>query len=131
VDDRSAYWLDMAEYDMETARAMLRTARFLYVGFMCHQVIEKVLKAYFVRVKRADPPYTHNLRMLAASCGLYERLTDDQKDSMEMLAPLNIEARYPAYKQQMLRDMTEQRCTEILGRTEALYEWTKRLLSSE
>lgn len=39
------YWFDMAEYDLATARAMLATKRFLYVGFMCHQVIEKSLKA--------------------------------------------------------------------------------------
>jgi HEPN domain-containing protein len=52
VDERSAYWLEMAEYDIETAKAMLETGRFLYVGFMCHQVIEKALKGYFVTVKR-------------------------------------------------------------------------------
>jgi len=131
VNERSAYWLEMAEYDMETAMAMLETGRLLYVGFMCHQVIEKALKGYFVTVKREDPPYTHNLRMLAVSCGLYDQLTDDQKDTMEMLEPLNIEARYPAYKEQMLRDMTRGKCTALIKETGALYEWIKKLLSSE
>lgn len=131
MDERSAYWLEMAEYDLETAGAMLETGRLLYVGFMCHQVIEKALKGYLVHAKREDPPYTHNLRMLAVSCGLYERLTDDQKETMEMLEPLNIEARYPAYKEQMLREMTPQKCAGIIRRTGALHEWIKKLLSSE
>lgn len=37
MDEKVAYWLDLAEYDLETAMAMLETKRFLYVGFMCHQ----------------------------------------------------------------------------------------------
>ena len=46
VDEKVEYWLDIASYDLKTAQAMLRTKRFLYVGFMCHQVIEKALKKY-------------------------------------------------------------------------------------
>ncbi len=36
MDDRITYWLEIAEYDLVTARAMLETGRLLYVGFMCH-----------------------------------------------------------------------------------------------
>lgn len=41
MEDRVRYWMDMSEYDIETAEAMLETKRYLYVGFMCHQTIEK------------------------------------------------------------------------------------------
>jgi hypothetical protein len=41
VKKGAEYWFDIAEYDLETARVMLQGKRFLYVGFMCHQVIEK------------------------------------------------------------------------------------------
>lgn len=41
------YWLEIVDYDLETAEAMYSTGRWLYVGFMCHQVVEKVLKAYW------------------------------------------------------------------------------------
>jgi len=44
--ERKKYWLELAEYDMETAKVMLLGERYLYVGFMCHQVIEKALKGY-------------------------------------------------------------------------------------
>lgn len=47
---------------------------------------------------------------------------------METLEPLNIEARYPTYKERLLRDMTEEKCREIIRRTEELYEWIKALL---
>ncbi len=46
MNEKVLYWIDIAEYDMETAKVMLEGKRFLYVGFMCHQVIEKILKGY-------------------------------------------------------------------------------------
>ena len=66
--DKVAYWLDIADYDLETANAMLITRRWLYVGFMCHQVLEKTMKAYWCATKPDDPPYTHNLLNLAQGC---------------------------------------------------------------
>ena len=45
-DEKVQYWLDIAKYDIDTAEAMHQTGRWLYVAFMCHQVIEKTLKAY-------------------------------------------------------------------------------------
>ena len=50
------YWVDIADYDLKTAEAMLETGRFLYVGFMCHQAIEKMLKGYYVFVRNEQPP---------------------------------------------------------------------------
>ena len=58
--DKLKYWLELAEYDFETARLMLDGGRYLYVGFMCHQAIEKVLKGYYVSILAEDPPFTHN-----------------------------------------------------------------------
>ncbi len=33
-------WVDIAEYDLETAEAMLTTKRYLYVGFMIRKTKE-------------------------------------------------------------------------------------------
>lgn len=46
VDEKVKYWLELSEYDLETAFAMLNSRRYLYVGFMCHQTIEKIFKAW-------------------------------------------------------------------------------------
>ena len=37
MDGKIAYWVDFSEYDLATAEAMLKTRRYFYVGFMCHQ----------------------------------------------------------------------------------------------
>ena len=75
-DEKIQYWLDIADYDLATAEAMYRTKRWLYVAFMCHQVIEKTLKAYWNGTQTEDPPYTHNHARLASGCGgLFHTLT--------------------------------------------------------
>ena len=43
MNEKIQYWIDIAEYDLETAKVMLEGKRFLYVGFMCHQVTEKMI----------------------------------------------------------------------------------------
>jgi len=128
MKDKTKYWIDMAEYDLVTARVMLKGGRYLYVGFMCHQVIEKAFKGYYAFIHRDNPPFTHNLRYLAQESGLFVEMDENQKDLVELVGPLNIEARYPTYKEKMLRALSKERCEEILRRTEELYQWTKNRL---
>ena len=42
MDKVVAHWVERAEYDLETAKAMLDTARYLYVAYMCQQAVEKL-----------------------------------------------------------------------------------------
>ncbi len=51
MNKRIEYWVDLSDYDLETANAMLKSKRYLYVGFMCHLTIEKIFKAYFTLLK--------------------------------------------------------------------------------
>ena len=41
--DKVKYWKELADYDIETAEVMYNGGRWLYVGFMCHLVIEKTM----------------------------------------------------------------------------------------
>lgn len=40
--DKVKYWTELSDYDLDTADAMFQTGRWLYVGYMCHQVVEKI-----------------------------------------------------------------------------------------
>ena len=76
--DKVKYWIELSDYDFDTAQAMLETRRFLYVGFMCHQVIEKMLKAYWSKVLEEPPLKIHHLSRLAAKSGLIDELSEEQ-----------------------------------------------------
>lgn len=122
------YWIGLSNYDLETANAMLETKRFLYVGFMAHQTIEKILKAYIVKIIGDVPPYTHNLLFLAEKTGLKNDFSENQLALLEKLMPLNIEARYPSYKEELLKSLTHEKCRAILKETKELQKWIKAKL---
>ena len=144
--DRSAYWVDLAEYDLDTAVAMLAAGRRLYVGFLCHQVIEKMFKAVIAK-DGAIPPKVHALTRLAELSHLADLLSkvhaltrlaelshladllsDEQNGFIDALLPLNIEARYPADKDKLLEILTEAYCRELIAKTEDLRLWIKHRL---
>jgi HEPN domain-containing protein len=125
LDEAVKYWLDLAQYDLDTARVMLDGKRYLYVGFMCHQAIEKILKAYLVNKMKDNPPHIHNLLLLAKKSGIHDSFSEEQNDFMDMLEPLNIEARYPTARDKLIQSLNRERCQFIIENTEALYLWIK------
>ena len=122
------YWLDLSDYDLETAEAMLSSGRYLYVGFMCHQTIEKIFKAFFSQRSEEAPPYSHNLSHLAEKSGILKIIPDDLLDIINILDPLNVEARYPTHKEQLMKDLTAAKCKLILLETRKLQSWVKEKL---
>ena len=127
-EEQVHYWLDIADYDLDTAEAMHQTGRWLYVAFMCHQVIEKTLKAYWCATRDDDPPYTHNHMRLAEGCGLYDQMSDEQRDFLDTITNYNIEARYPEDKEELTRTLTPQACRQIIDETRRLQQWIEEHL---
>ena len=127
MDKKVKYWIDTAEYDLDTAQAMLDTGRYLYVGFLCHQTIEKCLKAVIAK-GGLFPPKIHDLLNLAEKANIIENISEEQKDFLSELNPLNIEARYPDYKNKINEILTESYCKELLNRTKGMVKWIKEQL---
>lgn len=130
MDKRVEYWFGIADYDFETAKAMLETKRYLYVGFMCHQTIEKALKAIIAR-DCADgemPPKIHDLTKLSVRAKLIDTMSDEQQDFIDELNPLNIEARYPEYKERIAQTLDNAVCQNFIKKTEGLLCWIKEQL---
>ena len=126
--ERVTYWREISDYDLETAEAMFVTGRWLYVGYMCHQVIEKIFKAYWCSKKVEPAPFSHNLINLAQSCGLGQLLNEEQRDFVHEMMPLNIEARYPSYKKSVGESLSKERCKVFIDKTKALQQWVKTML---
>ena len=87
------YWTELSDYDIDTAYAMLKNKRYLYVGFMAHQSVEKILKAHYVKVYGKTAPFSHSLSYLAKEAKIYEQFSEGQKLFIDVLEPLNIECR--------------------------------------
>ena len=124
-EEKVRYWLDIANYDLDTAEAMHQTGRWLYVAFMCHQVIEKTIKAYWCSTQPEDPPYTHSHKRLADGCGLYKQMDNKQRDFINTIINYNIEARYPEDKEELSHTLTDSFCRQMIEGTKQLQQWIK------
>jgi len=129
-DEKIQHWINLSDYDVETADAMLLTKRYLYVGFMCHQVVEKIFKASYTKLKESTPPFTHDLEYIALQGGFYETLSEEQQDFIGELNPLNIEARYSEYKAEISKRLTPTKCAMLLKQTKEIQKWTKETILS-
>lgn len=69
--DRADKWLDIVAEDLSVAELLFNNGHWLYTGFMCHQVIEKTLKAYWcIVVTMTRPIFTITRRLPRAAASL-------------------------------------------------------------
>lgn len=120
--------MDSAQYDLETARHMLKTGRYLYTVFMCHLAVEKTLKARVCETTGRTPPKTHDLiRLLQLS-----RLTlpADLLDFLGKLGSASIVTRYPEDFSEIIRVYTEDVAEAYLKKAEEIVQWITGQLRS-
>lgn len=98
------------------------------MAFMCHQCIEKALKAYLTEISTETVPYTHSLSHLISKCRLDETLTREQLDFLDTLEPMNIEARYSTHKENLFRLLNRDYCITLTEETRKLMEWIRQQL---
>jgi HEPN domain-containing protein len=130
--DKYSYWEDVAEYDLETAEAMLNSGRYLYVVFMCQQAVEKITKGLFVLNNGEEPPRTHNI------LSVFEKIQfkgtqsippklDEYKEFFEELLAFYISERYPSYKEKISTTIDQKNAHEILIKTQEVFSWLRSL----
>ena len=122
-EDAIRRWKEIIDEDMSVAEDLFKTKHWLYVAFMCHQVVEKSLKAYWTATRDDDPPYIHDHKRLAEGCGLYAKLTEEQRVFLTMIREMNIEARYREYKSRIAASLNEKNTKIILEQTEQIKQW--------
>ena len=116
-------WIKIADYDLETAIAMNKSGRYIYVAFTCQQCIEKLLKALFVQLKKETPPYTHNLIRLVELTEIDSELTKDQADFLNLLNASYIKARYSEELDKLSKRFNKNQSGQLLEQTQKLAKW--------
>lgn len=116
-------WIVSAEYDLETAKHMFKTGRYLYVVFMCHLALEKMLKAHVELHENKVPPKIHNLKLLVTRAEL--EISAEMMGTILELNQSSIPTRYPEDLQSILTGYTREYCSRILKQTEETLQWLK------
>lgn len=91
--------------------------------FIGHLVIEKLLKAVFVKKLDKDPIFSHDLLRIAEKIGI--ELTEDQKDNLDTITTFNISARYEDYKRDFFKKCSKEYTTKWITIIKELRKWLK------
>ncbi|MBP3850614.1 MAG: HEPN domain-containing protein [Prevotella sp.] len=121
--DIAKKWLEQVDEDILAAEALYSSGRWLYIGFLCHQAIEKLIKAYWFAMRDDEPIYLHNHFRLLEGCDLKAELNEDQRRFIEIMAPMYIAGRYPEYKSQVARMLNDKGSKYIIEKTKEFKSW--------
>jgi HEPN domain-containing protein len=119
-----ANWIKSSNYDIKTAEHMFATGRYVYVLFMCHLAVEKLLKALYEATHEKVPPKTHNLIYLSNAVKL--EIPENLLQTIESLNDLSVVTRYPEDINALVKAFKKDRSAEYLKKTKEFLKWLKK-----
>ncbi len=127
INEHIRYWLNSADHDLDTAESLFSAGKYDWCLFLGHLVLEKGLKAFYVKDNdNRMPPKTHNLVKLAEKTTI--PLNAELKLFLDEVNDFNLEVRYPEYKQEFYKTCTKKFAEEYLNKIKEHYKWIKSLL---
>jgi hypothetical protein len=91
-----------------------------------HIVLEKLIKAYFVKKSGVHAPYSHDLRLLAKKCEI--KFPDDMTMQLDVITSFNINTRYDSFKEDFQKRCTPEFSNEWINNIKTLRQWIKERL---
>ncbi len=99
------FWIEGSDKDFKTMKHMFDSKDYHWSLYIGHLVIEKLLKAYYIKKVDIKHPFIHNLLRLAEKSDLV--LTDEKKDLLDTINYFNLQGKYADYKKNFYK-----RCTK-------------------
>lgn len=120
------YWIESSNDDFDTMIVMFENKRYSWSMFIGHLLIEKFLKALFVKVNETYPPLIHNLLRLAEKSNI--ALDDESRMFYATVTAFNINARYDDYKMTFQKTCTVEFSTLWLEKIKNQRLWIIELI---
>ena len=128
MSTRVEYWLELCDNDMSTAKVLFQSGHYLPMGFFCHMIAEKALKAVVAYKTNELPPRIHGLVKLAVKGDIFDIMSAEQLQLLDTLTPMQIEARYPDDEGVEVISLTSTEGEQLLKETEDFLCWIRQQL---
>jgi len=138
--EKYEYWLEAAEYDLESAKVMMNGGRYMYVAFMSQQAIEKLTKGLYTLYTGNEAPMIHNIWNIFKSLKREVNLAEESLNVEEFeinlekyksffaeLLAYYISGRYPSFKENISRTIDSKRAERVLHTTQEVFSWIESL----
>jgi HEPN domain-containing protein len=117
------YWVNSSDNDYKVMNSLLDKKHYVWALFIGHLVLEKLLKAYYVKAINIEVPYIHDLTKIAVLSNL--TLSEEQKDFLDEVTTFNIKVRYPDYKNRFRRKATKEFTEQYLKKIKKFRSWLR------
>ncbi|MDD3568424.1 MAG: HEPN domain-containing protein [Bacteroidales bacterium] len=121
IEEIIDYWKDSSDQNYATMNNLLKSRDYSWALFIGHLVIEKLLKAHYVKNQKKHALYTHDLLRLSSKCGL--KVSSEFEEWLDDISTFNLNARYDNYKRDFNKLCTKEFTAVWVQRIEKIREW--------
>ena len=127
IDKIVEFWINSSDRDFQTMNSMFEKKEYNWSLFIGHLVIEKLLKAYYVKTIGTHAPLIHNLLKIAMDSKL--EFDEEKRIFFITVTAFNINARYDDYKTNFYKKCTKKFTEEWVNKITENREWIKKQLN--
>ncbi len=123
-----SFWIEGSDRDFESMLHMFGTKDYHWALYVGHLVIEKLLKAYYIKNIDTNHPFIHNLLRLAEKSNL--EITEEQKKILIRITTFNLRVKYQDYKRKFYKTCTKEFTEKWIEEIKGFRQWIKKQLSN-
>ena len=120
------HWKITSDEDYQTMINLYNSKTFHWALFMGHISIEKLLKAFYVKINKKHAPPIHNLYRIAELSNL--DISNEYADWLDVITSFNINARYDDFKREFYYKCTKDYTQIWIERIKEIRRWINQRL---
>lgn len=115
------HWRESSEQNYSTMQNLIKTKEYAWALFMGHLVLEKLIKALYVKKLNQHPVFKHDLLFLMKKIDV--EFPADYEEWLDAITTFNLNARYDDYKQSFYKLCTPEFSKAWIDKIEILRQW--------
>lgn len=120
------HWIESSDRDYKTMLNLYQAKDYSWSLFIGHLVIEKLLKALYIKNKQEHPLPIHDLSRIALKTNI--KCSDQILNQFDAITTFNINARYEDFKQSFYLQCNEQFTKNWIDQITEIRKWIKSQL---
>jgi len=121
IDKIVEYWKESSDQNYSTMHNLIKTKEYSWALFLGHLMIEKLLKAIYVKKNKAHAVFTHDLLRLSKMAEI--ELSDEFEEWIDEISTFNLNTRYDNYKHDFYKLCTKEYSETWIVRIEKIRKW--------
>jgi HEPN domain-containing protein len=121
IDSIIQHWRESSEQNYSTMLNLLKTKEYSWALFLGHLVVEKLIKALYVKRLHQHPVFKHDLLYLIKKIDI--ELPANYVEWLDEITTFNLNARYDDYKQSFYKLCTYEYSKAWIDKIEILRVW--------